>query len=316
MTGLTDWVAQVCPRAVGGVWIPVEHGGSDRRYWRGEGAAEGLILASYGGEKVENAVYARCAEFLRERGVNVPAVLAHDQAGRRMLMEDAGREDLWSRRNEPWEQRGALYRAALDEVARLHAINVEKAAAAGVLREPFDEALYRWEQDYFFAHFLADGSSERWRREVPLEQQAVGLASLPRMLVHRDFQSQNVMLRAERVALIDFQGMRAGVGAYDVASLVYDPYVEMTAEQRAELCSHYVGVRGENADEWTEVFRSAARQRLMQALGAYGFLGRVKGKSAFLVHIPAAAERLALLCDDPSWQSLGHAVLDAAEKQS
>jgi hypothetical protein len=316
MTGLTDWVAQVCPRAAGGVWVPVEHGGSDRRYWRGEGAAEGLMLASYGGEKAENAVYARCADFLRERGVTVPAVVGHDAAGRRMLMEDAGREDLWSRRDDSWATRGLLYRAALEEVVRLHAIDAEEAAAAGVLREPFDEGLYRWEQDYFFTNFLGDGSAERWRREVPLEKQARELAALPRVPVHRDFQSQNVMLRGGRVTLIDFQGMRAGVGAYDVASLVYDPYVVMTPEQRAELCVFYAGLRGEDWQKWTAVFRAAARQRLMQALGAYGFLGRVKGKPAFLAHIPAAAERLALLCDEPSWQNLGQAVLEAAQKQS
>lgn len=316
MTELTDWVAQVCPQAAGGVWVPVEHGGSDRRYWRGEGAAEGLILASYGEEKAENAVYARCADFLRERGVTVPAVVAHDETGRRMLMEDAGREDLWSRRGEAWTTRGAFYRAALEEVARLHAIDADEAAAARVLREPFDEALYRWEQDYFFTNFLGEGSAELWRREVPLEKQARELAALPRVPVHRDFQSQNVMLREGRVALIDFQGMRAGVGAYDVASLVYDPYVEMTPEQRAELCAFYAGLRGESFDEWTAVFRAAARQRLMQALGAYEFLGRVKGKPTFLAHIPAAAERLALLCDEPSWQNLGQVVLEAAQKQS
>lgn len=316
MKELTDWVVQICPRAEGGTWVPVEHGGSDRRYWRGAGAAEGLILASYGGEKAENAVYARCAIFLRERGVTVPAVVAHDEVGRRMLMEDAGREDLWSRRGESWATRGALYRAALEEVTRLHAIDADEAAAAGVLREPFDEALYRWEQDYFFTYFLGDGSAERWRRELPLAKQARELAALPRVPVHRDFQSQNVMLREGRVALIDFQGMRAGVGAYDVASLVYDPYVEMTPEQRAELCMFYAGLRGESLEEWTSVFRAAARQRLMQALGAYGFLGRVKDKPAFLTHIPAAAERLALLCDEPSWQNLGQAVLEAAHNQS
>jgi hypothetical protein len=33
-------------------------------------------------------------------------------------------------------------------------------------------------------------------------------------------------------------------------------------------------------------------QRLMQALGAYGFLGLVKGRSHFLEHIPAALGNL------------------------
>jgi len=61
--------------------------------------------------------------------------------------------------------------------------------------------------------------------------------------------------------------------------------------------------------------RACARQRLMQALGAYGFLGRVKGKPSFLRHIPVAAERLAELCDsDPAWQPLASAARVAAAK--
>jgi hypothetical protein len=51
----------------------------------------------------------------------------------------------------------------------------------------------------------------------------------------------------------------------------------------------------------------------MQALGAYGFLGRVKGRTHFLTHIPVAAERLAVLCeDDPAWQPLAEVVREAA----
>ena len=53
----------------------------------------------------------------------------------------------------------------------------------------------------------------------------------------------------------------------------------------------------------------------MQALGAYGFLGRVKGKTAFLRHIPVAAGRLAALCEsDAAWQPLAGAVRAAAAK--
>jgi hypothetical protein len=52
----------------------------------------------------------------------------------------------------------------------------------------------------------------------------------------------------------------------------------------------------------------------MQALGAYGFLGKTKGKTAFLAHIPVAAERLAALCQsDPAWQPLAGAIRAAAK---
>jgi hypothetical protein len=45
-------------------------------------------------------------------------------------------------------------------------------------------------------------------------------------------------------------------------------------------------------DDADEVLRLCAMQRLMQALGAYGYLGLVKGNESFLAHVPAALSSL------------------------
>lgn len=315
MSEVGAWVETVYPAAAGGEWMPVERGGSDRRFWRGGGRASGLIAAFYGSEKTENGRYARCADFLQRHGVRVPTVLAHDEKQRRLLMEDAGAEDLWSHRDEPWPVRRGLYTKALREAARMHALDLGAAGAEAVLQGPFDAALYRWEQDYFFENFLGAETAERWRSAVPMDAQAEELAALPRVLIHRDLQSQNVMVRDGNVTLIDFQGMRAGLAGYDVASLLHDPYVAVTPDERAELSAIYAGSAGRTDREaWERELRAAARQRLMQALGAYGFLGRTKGKKAFLAHIPVAAARLAELCQaDPAWQPLAGAIRAAAK---
>jgi aminoglycoside/choline kinase family phosphotransferase len=314
MKDLFEWVAKVHPPAAGGAWEPVNHGGSDRQFWRGRGRAAGLIAVCYGPEKAENSRYAHCADFLHRHGVRAPAVLAHDADWRRLLMEDAGTEDLWSHRNESWAVRKELYTKTLAETAKMHALDLVQAEAEHVLREPFDAGLYRWEQDYFFDNFLGAGTAARWRATVPLDAQAEELAAQPRVLVHRDLQSQNVMVHGGEVTLIDFQGMRAGLAGYDVASLLYDPYVPMTAAERGELSASYARLAGRrDLEAWEQELRAGARQRLMQALGAYGFLGKTKGKTAFLAHIPAAAERLASLCEsDPAWQPLAAGIRAAA----
>jgi aminoglycoside/choline kinase family phosphotransferase len=315
MKELFEWVATVHPVAAGGEWEPVNHGGSDRQFWRGRGRAAGLIAVFYGPEKAENSRYAHCADFLHRHGVRVPAVLAHDESWRRLLMEDAGTEDLWSHRNESWAVRKELYTKTLAETAKMHALDLVQAESEHVLREPFDAGLYRWEQDYFFDNFLGAESSARWRGAVPLDAQAEELAAQPRVLVHRDLQSQNVMVHGGEVTLIDFQGMRAGLAGYDVASLLYDPYVPMTAAERGELAAIYARLAGRrDLEAWERELRAGARQRLMQALGAYGFLGKTKGKTAFLAHIPVAAERLAALCEsEPAWQPLAAGIRAAAQ---
>jgi hypothetical protein len=125
-----------------------------------------------------------------------------------------------------------------------------------------------------------------------LKEIAEYLGNLPRVLVHRDLQSQNIIIREQMAYLIDFQGMRPGLPEYDLASLLYDPYVCLTNDERIELIEFY-RVEAEVGDaQFAEKFRLCAMQRLMQALGAYGFLGISKGIEGFLQHIPAAMKSL------------------------
>jgi aminoglycoside/choline kinase family phosphotransferase len=75
-----------------------------------------------------------------------------------------------------------------------------------------------------------------------------------------------------------------------LASLLYDPYVELTQAEHDELLEHYCGEKP--GADFLETLRLCAMQRLMQALGAYGFLGLVKGYSDFLEYIPKAVGSL------------------------
>ena len=90
--------------------------------------------------------------------------------------------------------------------------------------------------------------------------------------------------------------MRPGLTEYDLASLLYDPYVDLTGAERAELIAYYRDRQRANGIAVDGGFdlklRLCAMQRLMQALGAYGFLGLVKGHKHFLEHVPAAMKSL------------------------
>src|SRR5438874_2616209 len=120
-----------------------------------------------------------------------------------------------------------------------------------------------------------------------------------RVLVHRDFQSQNIIVRGGHAFFIDFQGMRPGLAEYDLASLLFDPYVRFLPAEREELYSYYMERRGLSPTrQMRETLRLCAMQRLMQALGAYGFLGLVKVSQHFLTHVPAALHSLRHLIAD------------------
>lgn len=284
---------------------PLEKGGSGRKYYRicmpGGGS---LILVKYGNQREENRHYCDIDAFLDDLGVRVPAIYHHDPDEGLIWMEDLGEKDLWHYRSEPWPERRKYYGSALEQIVRLHCrghLEVVEAARPK-FQNAFDADLYRWEQNYFFENcagrvFGFDAAEiEPQASRARLDEIACLLAALPRVLVHRDFQSQNIMVFDGRAFLIDFQGMRPGVAQYDLASLLYDPYVAMPEPEREALLGDYVALCSEAGyavpSDFREVFDLCALQRLMQALGAYGFLGLVRERPHFLEHIPAAMASL------------------------
>jgi aminoglycoside/choline kinase family phosphotransferase len=216
-------------------------------------------------------------------------------------MEDLGDTDLWSLRETNWETRRSLYEKTLILAHKLHS-SLEKDFPLGRVRlmEEFDLDLYRWERDYFRDHFVRnfcgiklEPSFER-ELETKLSSLAERLSGTKRCLVHRDLQSQNVMIRDGEPYLIDFQGMRFGSPFYDLGSLLCDPYITFSDNERDELLSFYYGLTKWDLDWATfqSSFWEASAQRLMQALGAYGFLGLKKGIKSFLDYIPAGLRNL------------------------
>jgi aminoglycoside/choline kinase family phosphotransferase len=281
----------------------IEKGGSGRKFWRMHVAGRSLIFVRYNEDRPENRHYVAIGQFLGSVGVRVPVVYFHDESEGLIVMEDAGETDLWSYRQAPWPQRRALYQRTLDQALLLHtqAHRAPGASELKFLQPVFDEALYRWEQEYFFEHCLGRhfGLSAKQLAAASRERLhtiADELAAEPRCLVHRDFQSQNVVVRDGEVCLIDFQGLRPGLAHYDVASLLLDPYVDLTAEEREELLGHYLsGLRGPGRTDdprFRRIYDLCAMQRLMQALGAYGKLGHVDLRAHFLASIPTALVRL------------------------
>ena len=277
---------------------PIEKGGSGRKFWRMHVGGQSLILVHYGEDRPENRHYVTIARVLASVGVRVPVVHFHDEHDGLIVMEDAGDTDLWSFRHAPWPERRALYQRTLDQALALHTrAHLAPHAATLQLQQQFDAALYRWEQDYFLEHCL--GRHFRCAEKIdlaPLHALADDLAAEPRCLVHRDFQSQNIIVRDGEVCLIDFQGLRPGLAQYDLASLLLDPYVPLSADEREELLGHYLsGLHGpghRDDPHFRALYDRCAMQRLMQALGAYGKLGHVDGRTHFLEHIPTALSRL------------------------
>jgi len=281
--------------------IPIKKGGSDRNFFRVCLPDEtSFIFMHYGNEVEENAYWATINKFLTGLDICVPQIVAQDIKQHFILLTDLGDVDLWSQRVLPWDKRRNYYFQALTQVRRLHAYPLERLPADFKLSESYSPRLYKWEHDYFLENLVREVCKLKIEpfllKDLERELDALinRLQKIEPCLIHRDFQSQNIMIKNGKPVFIDFQGMRKGCLFYDLGSLICDPYVTFTAEERNELISFYYELMKPqySHDEFVANFWEASAQRLMQALGAYGFLGLKKNKPAFLKHIDNGIKNL------------------------
>lgn len=300
----------------------VAKGASTRAFYRFSKGGEKLVGCFYSDLPRENFLYAPIAEFLCGCGVPVPKILYHDAQKKIIVMEDAGARDIGEL--PPAERRGAYF-AALRAAKILHTKASEKFAANPIeLCPPFDADLYRWEQDYFYRE-CAQGvfGINIPRPDSDFEILTRRLLDFPRRLLFRDFQSQNIMVsEGGDIRVIDFQGMRLGNPFYDVASLLFDPYVEkLGGEFVDEALGEYLNFLPDASfpgfAESREMLNFAGVERLLQALGAYGFLSAKKGKTEYVKYFaPAAANLLgcAQKCGLSSIAEFASAILEKTRR--
>ena len=284
---------------------PIQKGASGRTIIRI--TAEGhpsFIGVHYTLERSDNANFLPVADFLTAAGLNIPKVLYDNVRRQVALVEDLGDTDLLSMKDSPFEDREPFYRSAFEQLDTLLYTRPPKDFE---LQPIFDEPLYHWEQDYFLEHYVSThlGKDPEALREDPaLAALRKRLGATAPHMIHRDFQSQNLLLKDGKAFMIDFQGLRMGRQEYDLASLLYDPYMNHSKEDRDKMLELWEDVTEDAPIE--PLLRDCATQRLMQVLGAFANLGHNSNLPWYLEQIPAAVAFLKEVIDDtPLEDSLG-----------
>lgn len=269
-------------------------------------ACSGIIGIYWTRERPDNASFLPAALGLRAAGVRVPEIYAsreYDDGSGACLAEDLGERSLLSLRNASREERMDAYRSALRTMQSFHNVS-----PTWELQPPFDTELYSWEQRYFAEHLLGHhlhhSAATSFHTLPACRQIADFLSEQPRFPIHRDFQSQNVIIHNGEAFCIDFQGMRLGLPEYDVASLLYDPYVDLAQDEREKLLHALSELPGPPTHPL--LLQACALQRLMQALGAFANIGYNLHRSWYLQLIPTGLRILRDLCASVPARSPAH----------
>lgn len=275
---------------------------SFRRYFRiHRDGHSPLIAMDAPPEKEDCRPFLNVARLFSDAGVHVPAVYAQDLQQGFLLLSDLGTTTYLAALNA--ENAGRLYGDALAAL-----LQIQLASRPGPLAE-YDRTLLERElhlfPDWYVARQLGYALSTRQRDT--LEKSFVILLennlAQPRVFVHRDYHSRNLMVCDPCPGILDFQDAVFGPITYDLVSLLRDAYVAWEEERVIDWTVHYwemarrskLPVAGDFADFYRD-FEWMGAQRQLKVLGIFARLCYRDGKEGYLKDQPLVMRYLRQTC--------------------
>ena len=241
------------------------------------------------------------AQLLASAGVHAPAILAADLERGFLLTTDLGTRMYLDALDD--ESAPKLYRDASAALVRWQRASREDALP------PYDKVLLRREldlfPDWYVARHLGVALSERQRMtlETAFELILANNLAQPRVFVHRDYHSRNLMVAEPNPGVLDFQDAVFGPITYDLVSLLRDAYIEWDEARQLDWAARYwaqaratgLPVASDFAEFWRD-FEWMGVQRQLKVLGIFARLWHRDGKDAYLKDMPRVMRYLRGAC--------------------
>jgi len=282
--------------------LPMTAHASARRYYRAQLAGEVtrvlMVLPQErtkaeeftdGALQIQELPFLEVQRRLKQAGLPVPEVYAYAHDDGVVVLEDLGdvtlEDYLTSFDADDFD---VYYREAVRLVTTLQR-NADVIASGSIIEQRrFDERVLLLEFDHFREYGLEArlgvrlDRRERARFDECAHDVVARLLALPQTVVHRDFQSRNLMVRDGRLALIDFQDALIGAYVYDLVALLRDSYIVLERPFVERMLGFYRQLMPEAPDTLFHDFDLQTVQRKLKDAGRFVFIDQVKGNPSFL----------------------------------
>jgi len=307
LLALQGWLsAQFAGRAF--TLAPASEDASFRRYFRvsfGDGQRSRVAMDAPP-DKEDCRPFLKVAGLFGAAGAHVPAVEAENLAEGFLLLEDLGGKtylDELAPGEAQAARAGELYLCAIDTL-----VDIQRASTEGEL-PPYDEALLRRELGLFPEWYVAKQlRASLTPKDAEVLAKAFDLIvannlAQPRVYVHRDYHSRNLMACDPLPGVIDFQDAVYGPITYDLASLLKDAYVRWDEERVIDWCVRYwdkarkagLPVSADFHDFYRD-FEWMGIQRHLKVAGIFARLAHRDGKKRYLADLPLVLDYLHRAC--------------------
>ncbi|MCD6705537.1 MAG: phosphotransferase [Thiobacillus sp.] len=306
LQALQDWAARQLDATSLDI-APASADASFRRYFRVTAKGRDYIVMDAPPAHEDCRPFIAVARLLGDAGVHVPQVLAQDLDRGFLLLTDLGNTTYLTALSDAALDPGVareLYLASNDALIR-----IQQASRPGVLPE-YDRALLTRELMLFPEWYVA----KHLGVEMKDEQKAIldtvfgrilanNLAQ-PRVYVHRDWHSRNLMVSDPNPGILDFQDAVDGPITYDLASIYRDAYIQWDEEMQLDWVIRYwekaraarLPVPDDFGAFWRD-FEWMGAQRHIKVLGIFARLYHRDGKDGYLKDMPRVMHYLRRVCE-------------------
>lgn len=247
-------------------------------------------------------------QHLSHRAVPVPEMYGHDAETGIVLYEDLGGVHLYDvacstdlNDQQQVAKLLAMYKQAIEVLVVMQVKGKEGFDGKWCWDTPqYDrELMLQREAGYFYQQCWLNVLGQDPVHGI--EDEFLSLAQKAEMsdctfFLHRDFQSRNVMIKENKIRIIDFQGGRFGPLGYDLASLLLDPYTSLPFSMQENLLEYYLlqlqQVLKIDKEEFYQSYRVLSLQRNLQIIGAFCYLGVACNKTFFRPFIRPSLENM------------------------
>lgn len=281
---------------------PASADASFRRYFRATFADGSTRVAMDAPPAHEDCKpFLHIGKLFENAGAHVPHVYAQDLEQGFLLLSDLGNTTyLQALRPDNARQ---LYDAATDALIKIQLASREDELP------PYDEALLLREMRLFPEWYIAKhlnatlSEAQNAKLETVFARIIANNLAQPRVYVHRDYHSRNLMLSEPNPGILDFQDAVYGPITYDLASLFKDAYIRWEEEQVIDwLIRYWEKARKAGLpvhDDFSEFYRDyewMGVQRHLKVLGIFARLYHRDGKDGYLKDLPLVMAYLHAAC--------------------
>lgn len=311
---------------------PLAGDASTRRYYRIIADKKSWVLMEWEPfEEIADFPFLSVQKYFDEQNIRVPKIHSYNKNTGLFLLEDLGDLTLERRFWEFQNQDVVLpfYKKTLDELIKIHSLSFKDSGerVCTAYHNEFSVEKLVWEMNYA-KKFLLKGllaialsPQEETQLESEFKEICESLYNSPQVICHRDFHSRNVMLILNDVAIIDFQDARMGPPVYDLVSLFYDSYVELSESSINELMQYYKKNFPYFSDlqlsekQWDQLFLLQTIQRCFKACGSFASFKMTRDDNRYLGYIAPTLKFVSSQVEAWRPDSLLHKVLSNSKSK-